>query len=144
MAGRRRSTATRPMRTKGEDNGQKKKASNGGCIARPTEADALTARTGRSTERAIAYEQGSNTSLWHHQAPVGLSQGQVPGSCQEHGPSLHPVRPGQLLSGPAGTGGHIGRGPSNTGADQGRKVGPGTPPRPEIPAEAPPMTLFST
>ena len=142
MARKRRSTATRPMQTKGEDNGQKKKASNGGCIARPTGAVASSARTGRTTGRTIAYAHASyipTTSL----KPLGLSQNQVPGSYQEHGPSLHPVRPGQLPSGPKGTGSHIGRRSSNTGG-QGQTGRSETHPGPKTPSQVPQTTLFST
>ena len=83
------------------------------------------------------------TSLWHHQKPVGISQGQVPGSCQEHGSSLHPVRPGQLPSGPKGTGSHIGSSPSNTDG-QGQKGRSGTHLRPKTPSQVLKTTPSST
>ena len=75
--------------------------------------------------------------------PLGLSQSQVPGSYQEHGPSLHPVRPGQLPSGPKGTGSHIGRRSSNTGG-QGQTGRSETHPGPKTPSQVRQTTLFST
>ena len=63
MDNKKRSTATRPIRTRCESKGQKKKASYGGYIARPIGAGASTARTGRSTERTIACAHESNIPL---------------------------------------------------------------------------------
>lgn len=93
------STATVPMQTKNGGNVPKKRASYSGCVARPTGAGALSLNL---ADRL--FNRKSNRARFEYPFSLDVSIGQVSMSCQEHGPSLHPVRLGQLRSGPMRTG----------------------------------------
>ena len=111
-----------------------------GCFVQQKEQS--HARTGPCL-CVLPHARRQGTSLWDHQTPLGLSEGQVSRSGEEHRPSVLLVCLGQHLYGTAGTGYSIATRASKSGAggQNGRhRAHPG----PESPLETRKMTTLST